>query len=122
MKRNRFDKELKETGKWFTFGEGTVDECELKIASMGNTKFMTAYGEWLNSEDKEPSKLADIMAEYILVDWKGYEEDDGTPIEYSVEEAVNLLNDDNGVLNFVSATMQSEDAYRREIVAKKAKK
>lgn len=121
MKRKRFDKDLKENGKWFTYEEGTVDECKVKIASWSNANFIKAYGEYSVGE-KSTEEFARIVAETILLDWEGFEEDDGTAIPYSVEEGVAFLLEDAELQAFIINTMQEKDAYRREIQTKKAKK
>lgn len=121
MKRNRFDKELKENGKWFTYEEGTDDECQLKIASSNSIAFAKAIGEKSAKEDNDEGIEA-LLAESIVLDWEGFEEDDGTVIPYSVEECTEFLKGDLELLSFVLDTMKSKDAYRREVVAKKAKK
>lgn len=121
MKRKRFDKELKENGKWFTYEENTVDECKVKIASWSNPNFIKAYGEYSVGE-KTTEEFAKIVSNTILIDWEGFEEDDGTAIPYTPEEGVSFLLEDAELQAFIINTMQEKDAYRREIQAKKAKK
>lgn len=86
-------------GTWVQVGEG----LEILIARLGNEKykkFLRSAGKGLSVQVRtgnmnleqaaELQKLA--VANTVLLGWKGLEGDDGKPVEYSVQKAVELFN------------------------------
>lgn len=115
--KNRFDKDAQENGKFFDYDGG-----KFKIASMSNTAFIKAYGEY-QAGDASQEDFAKVIAETILLDWDEiYDEDGETTIPYSVEAATEFLVLDTELLAFIINTMNNRDNYRRELVKKKTKK
>ncbi|MBB76531.1 MAG: hypothetical protein CMJ75_18660 [Planctomycetaceae bacterium] len=90
-------------GIWFRY-HGSDFEC--RIARIGNPNFEGAKRRALRDEKvrraveggltvkESKHALAPLVAEYILVDWRGLEDDDGNPLPYSIEKATEMLRDD----------------------------
>lgn len=115
------DLDLEEKGVWVEIGDGG----SLLIARIGNPKYnehvrRTAkpYKRQVRQgtmDEKLSAKLLnESMANTILLDWKGIEDDKGKPIKYTVEAAGQLLNDlkDFRALVFELATEQQ--TFRRQ--------
>ena len=103
MKRSRIksDLSLEEEGKWFPY----VDGFRVRIRSIRST-FYKETAERIGRPHKRELKRGDAadqatvrrvsqeaVAEGLIADWSGYEEDDGSPIPYSKEEAVRLCTE-----------------------------
>jgi hypothetical protein len=56
------------------------------------------------------------LAESVLVDWSGLEDDDGKPIAYSVDKAIELLEDESlwPLRNFIEDAAGVVRSYRVE--------
>jgi hypothetical protein len=91
--------ESKETeGVWEKLDEG----CEVKVARWGNTRMVEFYQRYPRvirqridsgqvSDARSAEILAEVIANTILLDWKGMA-DEGKPVKYSVEAAVKVLS------------------------------
>lgn len=110
-------------GIWIPFAAG----IEFKIARMNNPEH-TAYLKKITepSEIKLKSKInknlineltTQSIAKCILVDWKNIEDDQGNPIPYSFEKALEILKNPQYVeiLNFVAAMAASIDLYKEDV-------
>lgn len=122
FQKKRFDKEAIETGKWVEYDGG-----EFKLASISNSEFVKAYGEYSANKDKEEAEVdnkafCELVATTLLLDWKGVVDEAGEELPYSVDEAVEILMDDALFLNYIISYTQTLDNYKRELVQKKAKK
>ena len=94
------DGDLEIEGVWLPFEEG----FDVKLARLGNTKYnemvrriLKPYTRKIRDEELDDSiaEMAEkkAMARYVLVDWRGLEDDDGEPIEYSKETALQLFEE-----------------------------
>jgi len=96
----RTNMEMAEKGVWVPYEAG----IEIKVTSIDNSKYRACVEALLKPhlrriragliELEEKSKLIrPAVAKYILVDWKGIEDDEGNNIEYSVAKAEEILGD-----------------------------
>lgn len=124
-KGGRFDKELQENGKWVDYDGG-----KFKVASIASPKFIKGYTaldtdtENLTEEQsKEFSlKLNTLLAETILLDWEGVVDEDDKEEKYTVEGGIELLEEDAVFASWLLNFTKEVNNYKREAVAKKAKK
>lgn len=81
-------------------------------------KKMVRDGEISQAEAEELMK--ELAAEFLLLGWKGMEDDDGKPIPYSKEKALEIFKDPqlNDFYLFVIMTANNRENYRvRELKA-----
>ena len=90
-------KAKEQEGIWSDFGDG----CQVKIARIGNPEYQKTFRKIskphqkairrgsLNDEVAE-KLLVEAMAEAIVIDWKGLQED-GKELKYSKTEAIRIL-------------------------------
>lgn len=100
MKISHFqtDSNLEEDGAWISIG----DEASLKIARLGNRAYRDAFQKRIKPyrrqirtqtmDDKIAEKIMiECLAETILLDWSGMEDDKGQKIAYSSAKAQEYL-------------------------------
>lgn len=116
------------TGVWHDLGDGKI-----KIARYNNPVYQkairrltTPFANLINagtdeSADKASEITIEAMAEAIVVDWKDVT-DEGTPLEYSKENAVILLTKYPDFREWVSLKATSARFYRDEYLEKTGKK
>ncbi|MEK9722239.1 MAG: hypothetical protein VW405_01985 [Rhodospirillaceae bacterium] len=92
-------------GEWFDVSErAEVFDFRIRIASMGNPRFRAACRPLLKphtkrlrdkglSDDEFFEIVAPAAAEFVVTDIEGLENDDGTPLAYSVELGLRLLTE-----------------------------
>lgn len=87
-------------GTWIEY----LNEVSIKVARSDNDGYVKAlntavkeYGKKISEMDDEfaNSLICGIIAEHILLDWKGLKDGDGNDIPYSVEFATELLMDES---------------------------
>jgi len=89
-------------GQWVEFCPAQGDEpaLELKIARIGNPRYAQRLQELVRPHrrkvrmgfDEDMEQLVKIaVAECVLVDWRGLEDEDGNAIPYSKETSVEIL-------------------------------
>lgn len=123
MKISKFatDLDLEENGVWVDIGEGG----EILVARMGNPRYQkavqsiskphrTQIRQKTISEDLSDELLLKAMAETILLDWKGIEDDKGKVIKYTKDTAFKLLRDLRDFRNLVVELATEQAAFRRE--------
>ena len=92
------DLDLEENGVWVDIGQG----ASLLIARQGNPRYNEHVRKTCKphsrqirnqtiSEELSNELLIASLAETILLDWKGLEDDKGKPIKYSKKAAIELL-------------------------------
>ena len=97
LKDFKTDKDKEKDGVWEDLG----DECSVLVARYGNQAMVNAYRRYprvlrqrLESgqvdDDKSATVMAKVMADTILLDWKGLKED-GKEVVYNKEECVRIL-------------------------------
>lgn len=115
------DLDLEENGVWVDIGDGG----QLKVARMGNPRYQEAVRRISKphktqirnktiTEDLSDELLLKSMAETILLDWKGIEDDKGKAIKYSVETAFKLMRDLRDFRNLVVELATEQAAFRRD--------
>lgn len=113
------DEDLEESGKWFPIGSG----IELKIARQGNRKYNRKLAKMveerrvesvdLKTQDYEEI-LLDLMAETILLDWRGVKDlDTGKAVAYTKEKGREILEARKDLRKFVDDQSGSMANYRR---------
>lgn len=127
MKLSKFkiDHNVAEEGQWVDIGDGV----ELKIARMGNRKYnetirrLSKPHKYQIDNDTLPQEISEeimnkAVAECILLDWKGLEDDDGQPINYSRQKAFELLSDPDlaPFKRQVIGIAQTDETFRNEMV------
>ena len=130
-KRFAVDLEAANDGIWFDIGDGV----ELKIARSNNKNFKKLAWEKVQKEkikrvskngvftaEEEDEVLADLVAETVLLDWKGIADDNGEPFEYSKERAKEMLLDPEMVefAELIDRLASSEENFRKEFLAQAA--
>lgn len=112
-------KEKQNEGVWVNF-EGV----QFKLARLGNDNYkaMIAAESAANRERKErgePVRDADqfwveLLASTVLVGWRDLEDDNGSPLPYSADEAAKILQDERfaDVREFVEREAASRRNYR----------
>jgi len=102
------DEKKEVEGVWETLGEG----CKVLVARTGNPKYEKVYNRITKpyrqqikrdslSEEKARDITIQLIAESVLLDWQGIEED-GKPVKYSKKEAIRLLTKYKDFRNAVS--------------------
>lgn len=96
-------------GVWVNY----IADFDLKLARIGNKKYKAylrelqqPYIEQIRNgtldEEKEIEIMRKAIARCIILDWRGYNEDDGTLIAYSESEALKMLEDREFMLRVVA--------------------
>jgi hypothetical protein len=117
-KKFSMDTEAEIKGRWVKLDEST----ELLIARNNNTRYKELFnikiqpyrqsiGTGMLPEETAQKVMIEIMADAILLDWKGVE-DEGQPITYSKEAAVQLLTKYKEFRDFVSAAADNATLYK----------
>lgn len=120
-KEFKTNKELEEGGVWVDIGDGG----SLKVARAGNKKALAhsrlvakphmaqiTYGKL---SDEVATELAvEVLAECILLDWKGMTEG-GKPLPYSKESAIRMLRDYPDFRDMVSQIANERKTFQREV-------
>jgi len=91
------DKEAELSGKWFPLGEGG----EVKVARANTTRYREIFRKHIEpyrtavdmgtmSEEEGEKILVEVLAEAVLLDWKGFT-DNGEEVPYSKEKAQEYM-------------------------------
>lgn len=115
------DTGLEEDGVWIDIGEG----ASLKVARIGNPRYRKALRAatkpharsirmGILPQDQIEELELNVIADTILLDWKGIEDDNGDPIEYNRENALQLLQNLRDFRALVLDIAQEQQAFRRE--------
>lgn len=123
LKALRTDTLLEQEGIWVDYEAGV----RVKVARLSNTKFeqalRTASKPHLRQirSKRAPLDLIENLtreaaARHILLGWENLDDDDGTPIPYSPERALEIFNDPtlHDFYKFVMQISTDSELYRRE--------
>ena len=123
LSKFRLDEKKSVDGVWRDFGAG----IKLKIARMHSPEFNKFYAKisepyrnQIRARSLDGDILADLMkqtiAKYVIRDWKGLEDDDGKPIKYTPEKALEIISDPANVIfyDFVLDVSTSVNLYFEE--------
>ena len=121
LRQLRSDVAAERDGVWAEYEDG----FEIKIASSATREFRDAIDRALEpyldlirqgklSSDEREKVVRDVGADLLVRDWRGLENDDGTPATYSRQSARELLADPamHRVWTFVQAVAGSDTRYR----------
>lgn len=118
IKNLKTNLDLESEGVWQPAGEG----CELKIARFGNplssrlfSRYTRPYRRQIDNGTMDPDKqmeiLCRVLAESILLDWRGLKEG-GKVLKYSTEEAKRVLIEYRELRELVEDYAKDAEAYR----------
>jgi Trk K+ transport system NAD-binding subunit len=97
-----------------------------KVARAGNPEYDQALEESGYRRTEDPAKkqraLYTAIAEGVLKDWEDVVDNDGQPIPYSVDNAVEVLLENPDLVGEVLREANTLSNYRREDVATQKKK
>lgn len=118
IKNFSFDKEASEQGKWFPLGP--KERIKMRSMSSAHSRAVRAKLEapWkitLNAggtlEDFVTDQMAkDQFVESLIVDWEGLT-NDGEEFPYSKANAIRMMNEAEGFVDFLSRILMSPDAF-----------
>lgn len=117
------DPSKEENGVWVSMG----DNLRIKVARLSSEgyksylrKIGTPYRSAARSGNMDEKIAADLVkqaiANKILLGWENLEEDDGTPIVYSPQKALQLFQESNDFLEMVRAAADDIDNFRTELM------
>ena len=127
LKDFKTDRDKEKDGVWEDLGDG----CSVLVARYGNQAMVNAYRKYprvlrqrLESgqvdDDKSSNIMAKVMADTILLDWKGLKED-GKEVPYSKEECVRVLIEYPDVRLMIFEIANEAQLYHDESVGKTIK-
>ena len=127
LKDFKTDKDKEKDGVWEDLGDG----CSVLVARYGNQAMVNAYRRYprvlrqrLESgqidDDKSANVMAKVMADTILLDWKGLKED-GKEVAYSKEECVRILTEYPDIRSMIFEISNEAQLYHDESVGKTVK-
>ena len=127
LKDFKTDKDKEKDGVWEDLGDG----CSVLVARYGNQAMINAYRKYprvlrqrLESgqvdDDKSSNILSKVMADTILLNWKGLKED-GKEVIYSKEECIRILADYPDVRNMIFEISNEAQLYHDGSVGKTIK-
>jgi len=122
------NQKLSEEGIWRKFKGG----IEIKVARLGNglydkkteEVFRPHKKELRNDEMSEDLKLdltRQIMAETILLEWRGLKDESGKSIASTYENKLSALTAMKDLADKVSVISMDDDNYRREVIEESKK-
>lgn len=118
-KRN--DPTLFTTGTWVP-----LMGAEFKLARAGNPEYEKALEESGYRKKEEPAAkqraLYTAVATGVLKDWRDVEDNEGNPIPYSVDNAVEVLLDNPDLVARILNEANDLSNYRREDHASQGKR
>ena len=127
LKDFKTDKDKEKDGIWEDLGDG----CSVLVARYGNQAMVKAYRRYprilrqrLESgqidDDKSATVMAKVMADTILLDWKGLKED-GKEVVYSKEECTRILVEYPDIRGMIFEISNEAQLYHDESVGKTIK-
>lgn len=129
MKFSKFktNQSLEVEGVWVDIGEG----AQVKVARIGNTAYQKyierAYKPYRKMqrtgtvpEDLQRRIFTDALANTILLDWKGFTDDNDQPIPYSVDAAVKHLGEYKDFRELIVEISTEAETFRDEEIAEEA--
>lgn len=114
------DSKKEQEGVWYDLAEG----LRMKIARIGNPNYQKRFQTLSKpyrrsirrgtlSDDLAEKLLIQCLAETILLDWEGVE-DDGKEISYSIENAINLLKKYPELRNYINDIANELEGFQEE--------
>jgi len=125
LKSIKTDSKKSAEGIWFDYEMG----IRLRIARMGNKDFeefvrskqktnIKGFRAKKITEEQAEAITQEAVARHVLVGWENIEDDDGNPIPYSHEVALEFLNDPDlsDLRQFVLIQASDSESYRLEAI------
>lgn len=123
----KYDSVKEQEGIWFTTPEG----LKLRVARAGNPKAL-AMTRKLGVENQRRFRRTDlgdlvddlskqVAAKYILLDWAELEDDDGKPITFSSQKALEIFREYNEFYQEVMEYASRDDEFRDTMVEEAVK-
>jgi hypothetical protein len=118
FKRYKTDQTLEENGVWVDLGEDVhvlVGRLTSKRTREVRRRLMKKY----ESMREMPPSLEDqiniqVMAESVLLDWRGVTDENNKPIPYSRDAAIKLLTELSDFRDEVAGASMRRDIFRAE--------
>lgn len=117
------DLEKVEKGVWVDYAAG----IKLCVAGINNEnykkmkdKILKPYLRQIRAKSMTSQELLEVIkpaaAKHLLVDWDNIEDENGKPLEYSYEKALEFFNNPalSDMYNFVLETAGEVETYRQE--------
>ena len=90
------------------------------LASESWRKDKTKHDAGLVSTDDSVKRAMRVFCTTVLLDWRGIEDDNGKPIPYSVEQGMQVLQDMDGLYDYLLDESQAlsnfQDQSQQELV------
>jgi hypothetical protein len=94
-------------GAWMPYADGGDPDLAFKVRGINSPEYEAArdremvrlqqrFGTEPVPADERFKVLGQLLAEHILLDWKGIVDDDGAPVPYSKDLALDLLSAPEG--------------------------
>jgi hypothetical protein len=122
LSKLKVDAKKETDGVWVEVGEG----LELLIAGADNPEYRKYRDKLvkpfirrvrtnlMSAEDTEDITRR-AMARYVLLGWRGLEDDDGNPIQYSEKKALEILRESRELFNIVADFASDRALFRAEV-------
>lgn len=116
-------------GVWVDLGGG----ASVKVARFGNPKhtelvkqLQKPYAQSIKAgvdiaDDLKTAMAVESMAQAILLDWKGIEDEDGKLIPHSIENAKKLLGDLKDFRDTIAFLATQQETFRKAALEQAAK-
>lgn len=109
------------------------DDLDVKVASTDSRKYTDALRVALKPYQRTLKNMSNeqfaeiqnkIAAKYLLLDWRGLQDDEGNEILYSPEKALELLNDPEmaDFRELIMSLASEQELFRKEALAELATK
>jgi hypothetical protein len=119
-----YNKTKAREGMWVTLDE--AGEVKIKVAKLGTVEYLNTVNKYsrkyqaftrLNrlSAEQIVDMSANTIADCILLDWKGVEED-GQPVPYSRENAYRMLKEYDDFRSLVETHANDPDLFQDNII------
>lgn len=127
--RYKTDEDAELNGTWVDLGDG----AQVKVARFGNAKhreiiakLQKPYAGTLKAgleipEEAKMKMAVESIATSILLDWRGIEDENGSPLPYSLDNARKLLNDLKDFRDTVTYLAMQQETFRQTALEQAAK-
>lgn len=121
LSKERIDSDAKVKGVWRA--NPRWDGVEWLIASSSTGKVKRALAETMQpfqesgrqpADEEIAERVSKLVADHILLDWRGDITDGGQPLAYSKEAAVRILIEAEGLREWVMSQADRLDNYRQQ--------
>lgn len=118
--RYKTDKKLEEEGVWVDLGEGIhvlVARISSRRAREVRRRIMRPYESMRELPPELEERInIEVMAEAVLVGWRGITDEQNNPIPYSKETAIRLLTEAQDFREDVAGASLRRELYRQKAI------